>query len=55
MEKRKNKKNQTKINPNIKTIEDFDKILKTIDTPFKQHKEISEVLSNLFYEMKKGN
>lgn len=38
IEKKKSKKNQNKINTNLKTIEEFDKILKTIDSPFKQSK-----------------
>ncbi len=55
IERRKQKKNQNKINANLKTIQDFDKILNSIDTPFKVNKEMSDILSELFYQMKSGN
>lgn len=55
IEKKKKNKNQTKVNSTIRTIGDFDKILATIDSPFKKIKELSDVLTEMFCSMKKSN
>jgi hypothetical protein len=43
--KKKKHKNQTKISSTIRTIGDLDKILASIDSPFKKCKDLSEVLT----------
>lgn len=45
IEKKKKYKKQTKISSTIRTIGDLDKILASIDTPFKKYHELSEVLT----------
>jgi hypothetical protein len=52
---KKKKKNPTKINTQMKKIEDFDKIIKHIDSPFKNDKDVFEIITELFANMKVGN
>lgn len=44
-----------KINHQIKKMDDFDKIIAHINSPFKNDKEVTSLLGELLAEMKKGN
>ena len=52
---KKKKKNAGKINTQLKKIEDFDKIIGNIDSPFKSEKDVFEIVTELFANMKVGN
>ena len=52
---KKKKKNAGKINTQMKKIEDFDKIIGNIDSPFKNEKDVFEIVTELFANMKVGN
>ena len=54
IDKRKKKKNK-KVTDNVKSYEDYDKLIYAIDSPFKRDEEWDYILSEMFREMKKSN
>ena len=39
----------------LKTYDDYDRILNTIDTPFKKTEKVPELLTSMMMEMKRSN
>lgn len=52
-QRQENKK--TKITSTLKTFEDYDKLLKSMDTPFQKTETVPELLTSMFQEMKRSN